>query len=157
MPICHFLSRRRGRLVCVGQGKMLQMWPGSTVFLTPGAGAPVCALLCESFSPSPSRKKNDLLRNSTMMDSFTTRSPRGWSEPVLLPRWLPCRNGGTAGQSFAYRAGVMPCVQKAFVTVYNNAWFVSFFIAGATCCLLCRPSGRAPASETKLERHLFYL
>jgi nucleobase:cation symporter-1, NCS1 family len=54
---------------------------------------------------------------------------------VALPaRVLPVVPG------FLQTAGV-------FVTVYNNAWFVSFFIAGATYCLLCRPSGGAPAKQ----------
>jgi nucleobase:cation symporter-1, NCS1 family len=47
---------------------------------------------------------------------------------------------------FLQTAGVLPSVHKAFVTVYNNAWFVSFFIAGAVYCLLCRRS-RAQAKE----------
>ncbi|TVU27942.1 hypothetical protein EJB05_19447, partial [Eragrostis curvula] len=42
---------------------------------------------------------------------------------------------------FLHTAGVLPSVHKAFVTAYNNAWFVSFFVAGAMYCLLCRPSG----------------
>ncbi|KAK3158679.1 hypothetical protein QOZ80_2AG0140220 [Eleusine coracana subsp. coracana] len=42
---------------------------------------------------------------------------------------------------FLHTAGVLSSVHKAFVTAYNNAWFVSFFIAGAVYCLLCRRNG----------------
>ncbi|TKW40808.1 hypothetical protein SEVIR_1G270200v4 [Setaria viridis] len=38
---------------------------------------------------------------------------------------------------FLHKVGVLTNVSKAFVTAYNNAWFVSFFIAGAVYCLLC--------------------
>jgi NCS1 family nucleobase:cation symporter-1 len=38
---------------------------------------------------------------------------------------------------FLQKVGVLPSVSKAFVTAYNNAWFVSFFVAGAVYCLLC--------------------
>ncbi|EAZ24114.1 hypothetical protein OsJ_07854 [Oryza sativa Japonica Group] len=39
---------------------------------------------------------------------------------------------------FLHNVGVLPSVSKAFETAYNNAWFVSFFVAGAVYCLLCR-------------------
>ncbi|XP_025825595.1 purine-uracil permease NCS1-like [Panicum hallii] len=38
---------------------------------------------------------------------------------------------------FLHKVGVLTSVSKAFVTAYNNAWFVSFFVAGAVYCLLC--------------------
>ncbi|RLM78147.1 uncharacterized protein C2845_PM12G22710 [Panicum miliaceum] len=38
---------------------------------------------------------------------------------------------------FLQKVGVLPSVSKAFVTAYNNAWFVSFFVAGAVYSLLC--------------------
>ncbi|KAJ1280331.1 hypothetical protein BS78_04G223800 [Paspalum vaginatum] len=37
---------------------------------------------------------------------------------------------------FLHRIGVLTNVHKAFVTAYNNAWFVSFFVAGAVYCVL---------------------
>ncbi|KQK00711.1 hypothetical protein BRADI_3g51350v3 [Brachypodium distachyon] len=42
---------------------------------------------------------------------------------------------------FLHKVGVLPNVSKAFVSAYNNAWFVSFFVAGAVYCLLCRRRG----------------
>ncbi|KAJ1280330.1 hypothetical protein BS78_04G223700 [Paspalum vaginatum] len=38
---------------------------------------------------------------------------------------------------FLHKIGVLPRVSKAFVTSYNNAWFVSFFVAGVVYSLLC--------------------
>ncbi|KAK3154853.1 hypothetical protein QOZ80_2BG0195890 [Eleusine coracana subsp. coracana] len=48
---------------------------------------------------------------------------------------------------FLHTAGLLPSVHKAFVTAYNNAWFVSFFIAGAVYCLLCRRNGVSQAAN----------
>ena len=42
---------------------------------------------------------------------------------------------------FLHKVGVLPGVSKTFVTAYNNAWFVSFFVAGAVYSLLCGRRG----------------
>uniref|UniRef100_A0A0A8ZH61 Uncharacterized protein n=1 Tax=Arundo donax TaxID=35708 RepID=A0A0A8ZH61_ARUDO len=42
---------------------------------------------------------------------------------------------------FLQKIGALPSAPKAFATAYNNAWFVSFLVAGAVYCLLCRRSG----------------
>ncbi|KAF0932294.1 hypothetical protein E2562_009559 [Oryza meyeriana var. granulata] len=41
---------------------------------------------------------------------------------------------------FLHKVGALPSVSRAFETAYNNAWFVSFFVAGAVYCQLCRRS-----------------
>ncbi|VAI59148.1 unnamed protein product [Triticum turgidum subsp. durum] len=42
---------------------------------------------------------------------------------------------------FLHKVGVLPSVSGALVAAYNNAWFVSFFVAGTVYCLLCRRRG----------------
>lgn len=39
---------------------------------------------------------------------------------------------------FLHNVGVLASVPRAFVVAYNNAWFVSFFVAGGFYCLLRR-------------------
>ena len=39
---------------------------------------------------------------------------------------------------FLHNVGVLPSVSSALVVAYDNAWFTSFFVAGALYCLLCR-------------------
>lgn len=52
---------------------------------------------------------------------------------------------------FLHKVGVLPSVPSAFVTSYNNAWFVSFFVAGAVYCLLCNSQQEGEASERTLQ------
>ncbi|CAN6234007.1 unnamed protein product [Urochloa humidicola] len=48
---------------------------------------------------------------------------------------------------FLQNLGVLPTVSNAFAAAYNNAWFVSFFVAGAVYCLLC--CGRRGVQQSK--------
>ncbi|XP_051200861.1 purine-uracil permease NCS1 [Lolium perenne] len=45
---------------------------------------------------------------------------------------------------FLHKVGLLPSVSKALVLAYDNAWFASFFVAGAVYCLLCRRREGAP-------------
>ncbi|CAM0910889.1 unnamed protein product [Alopecurus aequalis] len=49
---------------------------------------------------------------------------------------------------FLHNVGLLPSVPKALVVAYDNAWFVSFFVAGALYYLLCRRRG----GEVKQQR-----
>jgi hypothetical protein len=76
--------------------------------------------------------------------------------PVLLPRWFQrCRNGGTASQSFACRAGISTDCWGLCHGIQQR--LVRQFFHRRRHLLPPLPSKWRGTSETKVEWHLFYV